>query len=1359
MHKHGLARVFALVFCLYIILSIPAAFIRADGEKKDYKKDDSDDQAEYYIVDGESVSDLFKFKIYDVEDVLTWAFQFRTFTVIKSSEDDEGKKSYKVYFNTPNLQMLAKNHITSAISDGYTDDTYDPNKNEWLVKVGNNTDKDNAITRYGFSIPSYIYWGEYPQETMTAAGVVPTNWLGAIWRFIKSIFGFSYIKAPDADNYNTIRYVNHGYKDNDDFVLDFLQKYYLKWFVGKMATEKEIEDDYFTGPQDVLRRSISKESAEKAEEYMKQQEAEYALAITKKDKFASYQKECEKYTTSLTSWVAGTDGSSLYVPNAFSMEDAEGEFRSAKNHLTGEDNATLWVARNGHYINTLKEFFLGAEGQAESAQYWNRLAYAYACLYLQTIAPGSDEDAMQETRKSFGMNTGIFSEDKGYFRNSIENLLNHVDDTQYQEKLQFFIEAVCIYPNALSPSTVGSLYVHNGTNLDIVEEGDALVEEDHGNAQNKTYYIAHPDAKDANGNIRVAVNIPGSTVIEFFKSKCLVCFYPWGEDDWLSPSDKAIIESYEEQATIQDRFDDFIDRMENGSDKKVPREIIVEGRHVITPLEYDPNYPMPYILYNQCLIENEGGSGECTSKKYGAETSLSIADVYVYSGLWEITKDVVNFTQDANGNWNNPNPTLFEDPDTLTEEAVIKILNHIRNYTGPYYTDVLSSILKLMVSTSSYDGELDLQEDLYNDDPRVMPYDTSTMTLADREHYQCSDPRVDKYKKNIVGMFVTTKNGLPNLTFPDLNMYIAPQKTVVNLSGKITELSVFMQQLISFDYFDEIGLSPTTMWGEGFVSLVVMALVFAFIVMSAISFLRHKRSLAATLLGALMLCCELGFFFLIVDNPQKVWDTIKEAENTFIYLGERAFISQDESLAYLYGDAEDQEVTYYLPYLDVWSKYNTGYGILDEEQHILDNVGTADETYKDLPELVEMEDGNFPTIGSRRVDHFSVMLMDAFSYYGVCNSPLTAIALPKKDQFGNIVYKTYNGNKINNNAYRVVDHFMAPRVQVTEKDDGKALDLIVSQNENYNGEFQSGFVDLIVKLLNAILMCLLSLIKLLTFLWQWFLWFVLVFKIMFARTTENKNWKEIILETISPTICMIVIGLMAVSFMVLGMRVSGVFGIFLELALFFVVFQLIKWWHNYQSGKFFPKTMVPVYFITNMRDATRHRRAEKLSIENEQLRRDAGMERKSGTLLEETEEFFNEDGTLKSEYLHTDEAKQRVIDDWYKRVYRTERGYLGNRPELLDEKVRRAKIYYENLRAEQTKNMREEIEGKYTKRASGKPKFEKINSPKDVNQNRTPVQTKQEKPQKAPKIRKPRKTEENNKDEVKSNEGESDNDN
>ena len=1266
MQKQSIARVLSLVFAFYLLISLPVGFTRAD----DYKKEDDDEDAVYYIVEGESVKKLFDFSIYDIKDILVWALEFQTFTVIKESEEDDGSTSYKMYFNTPNLQMLAKNQITSGVNDGYTDSTYDPNETEWIVPVGKNATSENVITKYGFSVPSYTYWGEYPQETMATAGILPSNWWDGVVRFFKTLLGFSYIEPPDADNFKTIKYQNHGYKDESEFLINFFKEYYIKFFVEKIAVTGNIEG-YFANPQDVLKKTVTKEANDQAEEFTDTHETEYLLTKKKLDgynKFAEDSNSCDIYAGAWTK-DALTKKVNAFYPGYDNGEETDYNNR-INAYMGGDTNAILWMARNLRYAPALLAYF---KDTPDETLYWERFAYAYACVYAELETVGHGDGLDKDTLKSaFGMTNGTFEQDKGTFRDAVLNILNRCDDDSVSTYLKFFINAVFVSQDQLI--TYGGLYVHGDQRiLNEINDSDTRVDRTTSNQHICYYYISDPD------HTKVVANFKGTTVEDFYNSNLYVFLFDWQADDWLNEADRGLIATYDEMMQVQRDYDLFCDIM---------------GKNVGYK---DPNEPIPCIAYNQCLIPNEGDSGECKNDDYGTDVSLCIADVYVYSGLWEITKDYINFTGDT-----NPNPAIFEDRDTLTDEAVAKVLNTIKNYTGPYYSDVIVNIIKLMVNTAAYDKVETLKEDIYEDDPRVMPYDIDTLTNADRDNYECSDPRVDRYKKHVVGMAVALE-----ISIPDIGMYITPQKAILSITGKITELSVFMQQLISFDYFDAQGLSPTTMWGEGFIDVVMEVLVLVFIVVSCWKFIKmQERSLAATFGAFLILVVELGFFGLLLVKKDDVWRVMKNVENRLIYLGEMSTVYGDDNLRYLYGDAADMEVTYYMPYLDAWSKYNTGYGIRDEE-HQLMNLET------DKAELIEMEDADYPHIGSEKVKHYSVMLMDSFSYYGDCRSPLTSIAVPITKEDGTTDFRTVNGTKINNNAYRVVDHFLAPRVSVQKKD-GDKLSLKVTQNENYNGEFQSGMIDLIVKLMNAVLMCLLSLIKLLTFLWQWFLLYLLVFKIAFAKTAEHKSWKQIILQLFAPTLGMVVIGFFAGMALIIGMTAEGFFGIFVEIALFVFVFTGIRWWKNYRNGEYFPKTLLPVYYVTNMRDARRHRQTEKMKIHTEQMRRDAGLSTEDMTLDQTTEQFFNEDGTLKGEYMGANEQVQRVIDDWYDRAYRTETGQDGSgRAIQLSDKTKRAKEYFESMNAEKTRKIREKVDAERQKtRNHNKSGYNKIKSKK-----------------------------------------------
>lgn len=567
------------------------------------------------------------------------------------------------------------------------------------------------------------------------------------------------------------------------------------------------------------------------------------------------------------------------------------------------------------------------------------------------------------------------------------------------------------------------------------------------------------------------------------------------------------------------------------------------------------------IPYRQCMITNEGEDGECYSTKYGdGKTTLTVLNVYAYSGVYEVTQDIV------------------EDLDVheLTTSQAREILAKLQSYCGPYYTDVLSKMMMLMAATAKGVGDDDPGRTIVNDDTRVMPFYNGSQLPLDRDNYTgvAGDPRVTRYTDTLVGGLVST------LTFGlNLSRLFSIQPRIISLCGKITELSVFMQQMCDFDVLDDWGLSPTTFWEmKSFTSLLLAALAIFFIFKTVAAVLKMgSKGTKKVLIGFLVLFIELGTVAAVAANPDGTWKAIKTANTNIIALGERAALDKYTSLDYMFGSANDTEVMYYLPYIDIWSNYNTGYGILASQQ-----VFSWDE---DLPELSE-SDGALPQIDGNDVLHWSVVLADAFEYHGHSNSVVTSIV-----ENG----KTYNGPVINNNAYRVVDHFMAPRVELDHS--GDTIKMKITQNENFNNAYQNGWNGIITKMLVCVLGCLLSLIKMLTFLWFWFMLYIFIFKAVLGKLAERKKMSTILLETFAPLLFIVLIGLYSGIVLTVGMNLDGgIFGIILMLFMIWLTIRLVSWWHDLTYRvEVFPRTLMWMYILANMskyRQLRRQRREE-----------------------------------------------------------------------------------------------------------------------------------------------------------------------
>ena len=1262
---------------------------------EDYVSSSSSNDSTYYIIEGKSVDKLFDFSIADVPNIVSWVFNFKTYTVIKKYEEKNDQNNnetvYKMYFNTPNLQAILKNKVVSLVSDGYTDDTYKVADTEWLVPVGDNAESENVITKYGFAIPSYTYMGEYPKEVMSVAGVLPSpkKWYESLWRAIKALFGASFLKAPDANNFNTITYLNHTYTDRSDYILEFFKKYYLEYFERKIPTVTImspnedgdiVEMEYFNDAQHVIDLTVTEDSKKAAEAYNNKYSKEYEEACNRYDYWSMHNNyyndydiflnadpeiftnefdesrhtydpyhfvtNISRYRDKVKSWATGHPLQTYIMLNAIT-EAEQGllrQYTSDPSTSAAQITSGDILRKPEDYGSSQNSFTIKDDGWNVSAAMADMLKYAKKDITAHVTHDIYERTATTTTKSKVATKkvTTVTKTEKVYLNDVLvgvtetkedpveETIINAsptvetstsggtwqlkqsniAEDMSYDEVPYEGYENISLGNAEESSSKSTTTENSSNTKNDITTEDKSIQlppsivipmifktetttkTEVETTYETTTTVSKSTDTKESNYKLAYlwdGINNDNQMSDADFKDffdKCNLKVVNYIEDDFVPPMFQTVYKNYLANEDLIDKYNTFIKYLSRGQDS-------------------DANKELPEILYRQCMITNQGEENECWSKKYGDDkTSLTLLNVYAYSGIYKITENYSDSTT------------------TLSDADAHKILVTLQSYCGPYYTEVLTNMMKLMCATAKNDGVKTPTQELESDDPRVMPYDTSSMMTIDRQNYSVDDPRVELYKSHIIGGLISSFK----LNILGISIYIKPQKAIIGLAGKVTELSVFMQQLCNFDTLDNFGLSPAKMWSSALVTLMIGLLALFFVIKTVIAvFKLGTKGGVSVIAGFLILFLELGIITAIAADPDNTWEKVKNIETNIMNLGEMSTVYNNNSLTYLYGDATDFEVSYYMPYLDTWSKYNTGYGILDKEQEINEDD-------------IELKNIYMPKIGSNDIKHWSVLLMDSFSYYGVSNSVTNTIT-----EGGT----TYNGNNINNNAYRAVDHFMAPRVAIN---DSGNIAISVTENENFNGEFQSGFVDLLVKLLNCCLICFLSLIKVLTFMWLWFVMYIFIFKVILGKGAEGKSMAQILLETFSPLICLIMIGLYAGIVMTLGMTASGIFGILLELFLFWLTAMLIRWWHNLSNQRYFPKTLVWVYMLTNMSQHTRMRNQERLNIESRQHATDSG-----DTLTDEeithfdkrTEHYFNEDGTLRSQYAE-DPRYNRSLEDWYR---------------------------------------------------------------------------------------------------------------
>lgn len=1409
----------------------------------DYKKQDDDGSgATYYISDKKDFNSLFDFSLYDVPDIANWILDFRTYVVVKNYTNKKGENVYKCYFNTPNLQTIVKNEVINSISDGYTDSTYNINDTQRIIDVGENASEVNAITKYGFKVPSYTYMGEYPKELMSPAGILPSpkKWYEVLWTAIKAIFGVSFLKAPDASSFNSLKYINHGYVDKSDYILEYFQNYYLKYFEAqtKLCDENLKPDkaydldkkkclEYFTSPEQVLELTVTKDAEEKAEKYVDKYEDEYKSSL---EHYYVWKHMTQNEVTvdnpdtrgmcSNTDWW-NTDKYSLQfkeyldedgAPLSVSTTNINNIFDTSWDNVIKDNKAMINITdqiyhvgeKSNRYLD-MWHFFASREAFKKKFYTWltdpnatnTNTAYVFMSnvlgdLYIFGNSVRDDNVGMHVTTTSktqgntkknkditfrspsdYGLDPNSKSFDTGendeklvalaadlnqfayesahvgveYYKqqNTGKRTIYKTDtDTDYKTYVEYTIHykdggtanKSCTY-NRIKVSQLPAgggwkAYTQQGTDQDHPAFNDANVPFTFSNnwvdIERKTrntlykdeeHWLFNPDnyvenpypdspiqsVTSTSGGQYYSIederewnncNISCTDSVKWFD----YCDYILGDiSDWSNIDHVVInhIKSYNYVTKLNYKREDTVNQYRDSKFKflhfMLYNEDVDNPSYKITDVnalrnfekefnydKYNINVPynngssgpftvddiwhpdlhtiydnynhskdliakykkfnrlmargtydntsktvdakdlseVEYIPYRQCLIFNTGKDGECVSQKFGnGDTTITVANAIVYSGIYKITEEY------RKNDYALPyNKLSYEDAHEL--------LTQLQVYCGPYYDDVLVNMMKLMAASAQKEGNKNPSTSIIEDDPRVMPYDTSNMLRTDKNNL-IADPRVTIYKGHAIGRLIGDLQ-----VDPAIGIFIKPQKTIINIAGLITEVSVFLQEICTFDFLDSLGLSPTKMWKNVYVSLMMIAVVIFFIVKTVIAVIKMgSKSLGKVAIGMLLLILELGMFTAISASPEKTWNSIKSLTNKLSGTGELVTVATQPNLTYLFGSSKDYEVAYYLPYLDCWSTYNTGYGLNDSAQLISDSR-----------DKVELEDFENPGLDGNDIKHWSVLLMDSFEYHGNSKSLLNSV------QENGVVM---NGPYINNNAYRVVDHYLAPRVNVSGS--GDTVSLGVTQNENYNGEFQSGIFNVIIKLVNCCLICFLSLVKMLIFIYFWWKMYIFIFSVILGMAAERKKMSDILKETFTPLLAFILFGVYAGICISVCLTATGVFCLALDIFLFWLTTRIVVWWHDAGRKSNFPFTLSWLYFLATMRSANRASKRQELEDESIKDAANAGIDFDEEELQhfdKRTEKLFNPNGTMKTEYAikyrdeTTGENMGKVYDDWYK---------------------------------------------------------------------------------------------------------------
>ena len=413
---------------------------------------------------------------------------------------------------------------------------------------------------------------------------------------------------------------------------------------------------------------------------------------------------------------------------------------------------------------------------------------------------------------------------------------------------------------------------------------------------------------------------------------------------------------------------------------------------------------------------------------------------------------------------------------------------------------------------------------------RLMPYDLSRLNSTDAIQFNgISDPRADKQENLLSTGYL---NVLPNVA---ANM-------VLDVSSSLSETAVFLNRVCNFTLIEGLGFDPIALWNNSLVQFMLYLMLFAVLflgVRAAFKVLtgssgqfRAALNVAGTLVIAL---CIWG----VALNPMCAYRTVKNLMTQIIDFG-NAVLTNEPQIHELYGTTDaagKEDVNLWLPYFDTWTYYNTNHGVLDERQGITGSTG---------PELNGLQ---VPEISGVRQDLWCTVLADA-----ICTD------------------EAYSGN-----IYRMVDHFMAPRITLN---DPTTVDFTVKKNENWNGNIQSSInlASIPMQLLIVVLIAL----KVILFIEMLFDFAFLIVNMALSVTDGKRTFryvKELFAMSVDVAMCnLIVCFVVYVSLIVHNIFLSIILFIFMV----FVLYSILKTLMSFNSV-FRPKFLYrPFMFLRRM---------------------------------------------------------------------------------------------------------------------------------------------------------------------------------
>lgn len=291
---------------------------------------------------------------------------------------------------------------------------------------------------------------------------------------------------------------------------------------------------------------------------------------------------------------------------------------------------------------------------------------------------------------------------------------------------------------------------------------------------------------------------------------------------------------------------------------------------------------------------------------------------------------------------------------------------------------------------------------------RVMPYDTASIdhNLKNIDTELVRDPRCD------IGVYFQSLHMKDNYA-----IYHSISEKLLNFFGNLAKFSRYLNNLTNFNVLEDLGVHLDILWQTPIMKpLVILFMIFVVIITCkyGISVAKGSMGVREGILktgAGLLLSIVL---FAIAIRPVTAYDAFKNIVGIGDSLAS-SVVEASYASEYMTDSVEDQEkydMAYWIPYFELWSYYNTAHSLTEND---IDTGNASNEP--------EQDEINLPTIGGKENKHWNVMLASSFC----------------------------DGYVIKPDAYRVVDHFLAPRVDYDWDD----KEISSTANENYTNDIQS----------------------------------------------------------------------------------------------------------------------------------------------------------------------------------------------------------------------------------------------------------------------------------------------------------------